>query len=152
MEENNLCKNNEKCLQARVLRLEQEAQESKELISKERKAIENKALLYNKLVLENADRKKANLQKENDMLISENKRHVLRLEEKTEQLRALENKVIVNNLVIQKADRDNAKLKKDKEMLNFDKERQEIENEELKYQSRFAKEKFDDAWKRSPQK
>ena len=139
-EENDLLKNNEKCLQSRILQLEQEARESKELISIEREALENKTLLHNKLVLENSNRKNANLRKENEMLISENKNQALRLDEKVEKLRALDNKVIVNNLVIQKAYRDNAKLISEKESL-------EIENKELKYKLRFVEEKFEDAWR-----
>ena len=145
--ENDLFKNNEKCLQAKVLQLEKEAHESKQLISKERKDFENKVLLNNKLVFENADRKNANLRKENEMLISENKKQVLQLEEKAEKLRVLGNKVIVNNLVIQKADRDNAKLKQDEAKLISENERLQMENEELKYKLRFVEEKFEDAWR-----
>ena len=120
MEENNLIKNNEECLQAKVVQLEREAQESKELISKERKKFE----------------------KEKEMFIFEIKKQAI---QNAEKLRALENKVTINNLVIQRADRDNDELKQDKAMYISETKRLQFDNEELRYELKLAKEKSDDA-------
>ena len=93
MEQFNSCKYNVEKLQAKVLQLEQEVEVSKEVIWRERRALENKAIV-NKLVMENYDKENATLKKENaklkkekEYLIFDHKRQETENQELKKQLR-----------------------------------------------------------------
>ena len=94
MEQFNSCKYNVEKLQAKVLRLEQEVDVSKEVISKERKASENKTLV-SKLVSQNSDKENATLKNENATLKKE--KEILILEKARQET---ENKELKNQLRI----------------------------------------------------